>query len=151
MSKSLKIELDVFMYESIDELKSSKAIDDLVDKVNVILKTKEKKANRNIVFKACKNAVSLLSSKKKEISPNVLTVYVPLNALESLLDTVVPNVSSDEDLSESDVTVYDIQTDSDSQPSSSSSPPSTPSSSSSSSSIFLVLLVLSLFQCAMKH
>ena len=128
MGKSLKIELDVTMYESIVELQNSKAIDYLVDKVYIFLNTKEKTANRNVIVKACKSAVSLLSSKKKETSPNILFVYVPVNCLESLLDTVVPNVSSDDDVS--DVTIDDSHIDSDSQPSSSHSTPSRPSSSS---------------------
>jgi len=67
MSKSWKVELDVHMYESISELKSSNAINDLVNKVNVFLKTKDKTTSRNIIVKACKNAVSLLSSKKKKL------------------------------------------------------------------------------------
>lgn len=61
MGKSLKIELDVTMYESIVELKTSNTIDYLVDKVYFFLNRKEKTANRNVLDKACKSAVSLLS------------------------------------------------------------------------------------------
>jgi len=61
MGKSLKIELDVTMYESIVELKTSNTIDYLVDKVYIFLNRKEKTANRNVLDKACKSAVSLLS------------------------------------------------------------------------------------------
>ncbi len=43
MSKSLKIEIDVSMYELVEELKSLQAIDDVVNKVNNVLKIKEKK------------------------------------------------------------------------------------------------------------
>lgn len=65
MNKSLKIEIDVSMYESIAEMKMLPAIDDVVNRVNLDLKRKEKTVNRNVIVKACKNAVSLLSSKKK--------------------------------------------------------------------------------------
>ena len=133
MSKSWKVELDVHMYESISELKSSNAINDLVNKVNVFLKTKDKTTSRNIIVKACKNAVSLLSSKKKETSLSLLTVYLPSNSLESLLDTVVSNASSDDDVSRSDVTLNDSHIDSYNPPSSSSTPSKQSSSSFSSS------------------
>ena len=49
------------MYESIVELKTSNTIDYLVDKVYIFLNRKEKTANRNVLDKACKSAVSLLS------------------------------------------------------------------------------------------
>ncbi|CAF1376509.1 unnamed protein product, partial [Rotaria sordida] len=136
------------MCGSIAELKSLHAIDNVVNKVNTILKRKEKKANKNLIVKACKNAVSLLWSKKKEISPTVLSIYLPLNALESIQDTVVPNVSSNEEVSESSANDDSIHNDSDSQllssssssrsffsPSRSSTPSSPLSSSSSSFSI----------------
>ncbi|CAF3820411.1 unnamed protein product [Rotaria sp. Silwood1] len=100
------------MYESMAELKSSHAIDNVVNKVNTILKRKEKKANKNVIVKACKNAVSLLWSKKKEISPTVLTIYLPSNGLESIQDIVVPNASSDEEVSESRVVDDSIHNDS---------------------------------------
>ena len=133
MSKSLKIEIDVSVYESVIELKGFRAIDDLVNKVNLVLRREEKTVDRNVIVKACKNAVSLLSSKKKDIAPTVLKVYLPSNSLESIQDTVVPNASSDEEISENDVSGDQSQDDSDNQPStSSSSPPSSPSSSSSS-------------------
>ena len=68
MGKSLKIELDVTMYESIVELQNSNAIDYLVDKVYIFFNTKEKTANRNVIVKACKSAICLLSSKKRNIA-----------------------------------------------------------------------------------
>lgn len=42
MSKALKIEIDVSMYESIAELKSSGTVADIVSKINHILKKKDK-------------------------------------------------------------------------------------------------------------
>ncbi|CAF4416023.1 unnamed protein product [Rotaria sp. Silwood2] len=102
-NKSLKIDVDVSMYESIDELKDSPAIDNIMSKVVDILKKKGQKASNCSLLKYCKNAVSLLWSKKKETSPNLLIVYLPLKVLEYIQDTVVPNVSSDEEVSESGV------------------------------------------------
>ncbi|CAF4915203.1 unnamed protein product, partial [Rotaria sp. Silwood1] len=61
------------------------------------------KARDSAIIKACKNAVSLLLSKKKGVSPTFLSVYLPLNIIESSDDTVVPSVSSDEDLLETSV------------------------------------------------
>ncbi|CAF3851054.1 unnamed protein product [Rotaria sp. Silwood1] len=133
------------MYESMAELKSSHAIDNVVNKVNTILKRKEKKANKNVIVKACKNAVSLLWSKKKEISPTVLTIYLPSNGLESIQDIVVPNASSDEEVSESRVVDDSIHNDSYSQLLSSSSSPSF--FTSPSSSIFSFSSSISFSMC----
>ena len=62
-----------------------------------------------------------------------MTVYLPSNSLESLLDTVVSNASSDDDVSRSDVTLNDSHIDSYNPPSSSSTPSKQSSSSFSSS------------------
>ncbi len=85
-------------------------------KVNDILENRGEKANSSSIVKACKNAISLLSSKKKQISPTLLTIYLPSKVVESVQDTVAPNGSSDEDISETS-----IDNDLDSQSSSSSS------------------------------
>ncbi|CAF4114280.1 unnamed protein product [Rotaria sordida] len=69
-NKSLKIEINVSMYESIDELKDSPAIDNIMSKVVDILKKKGQKASNG----------------------SLLKYY-----------TVVPNASSDEEVSETSV------------------------------------------------
>ncbi len=91
-------------------------IDNFLKKVNDILENRGEKANSSSIVKACKNAISLLSSKKKQISPTLFTIYLPSKVVESVQDTVVPNASSDEDISETS-----IDNDLDSQSSSSSS------------------------------
>ena len=100
MSKSLKLEIDVSMCESIDALKDLRVIDNIVNEVNNILEKNGQKTSNNSIIKSCKNAVSLLSSKKKQTSPNLLVIYWPKNVVESIQDTVVPNVSSDDEVSE---------------------------------------------------
>ena len=133
MGKSLKIEIDVFAYESVEELKSCQAIDDLLNKVKSVLKRKEKTASNSSIAKACKNAVSLLWSKKRETSPSILIVYLPSNAVESIQDTIVPNASSDEEALEQGISDDNLDRTSDDQASSTSSSSLCTSSSSSSS------------------
>ncbi|CAF5096664.1 unnamed protein product, partial [Rotaria sp. Silwood1] len=103
MNKSLKIEIDVSMYESIDALKDPSVIDKIVGEINEILQKKGQRANNSSIVKSYKNAVSLLRWKKKQISPGLLTIYLPTNVLEFIQDTVVPNASSDEDVLETSV------------------------------------------------
>jgi hypothetical protein len=99
MKKTLKIDVDVSMYACVEILKDSQVIDEISTKVDHILEKKGEKARVSSIAKASKNAVSLLLSKKKGILPTFLSVYLPINVVESLADTVVPTVSSDDDLS----------------------------------------------------
>ena len=99
MKKSMKIDVDVSMYRSVDTLKDSRVMNEILTKVTDILKKQGQKARVSAVEKASKNAVSLLSSKKKGKVPTSLSVYLPMNVVEPLCDTLVPNISSDEDLS----------------------------------------------------
>lgn len=99
MKKTLKVDIDVSMYASIETLKDYRVIDEISRKVNDVLEKKGHKARGSSIIKASKNAVSLLSSKKKGIVPTFLSVYLPMSVIESFCDTVVPTVSSDEDTS----------------------------------------------------
>ncbi|CAF1571574.1 unnamed protein product, partial [Adineta steineri] len=113
MKGALKIDVDVSMYVSVESLKDSRVINEISKKVIDILKEKGQKARLSAVEKASKNAVSLLLSKKKGKTASLLFVYLPLNVLESLRDTVVPTVSSDEDSSTRSVSEDDdIESDS---------------------------------------
>ncbi len=117
MKKKLKIDLDVSVYPSIDILKDSRVIDEISKQVNNILEKKGQKARASSIIKASKNAVSLLLSKKKSNVPTFLSVYLPMNVIESSDDTVVPTLVSDEDVSETSVGEDDdsINNDSNSQ------------------------------------
>ncbi|CAF3894026.1 unnamed protein product, partial [Rotaria sp. Silwood1] len=101
--KTVKIVVDVSMYPSIEVLKEPRVSDQISKQVYNILEKNRQKARDSAIIKACKNAVSLLLSKKKGVSPTFLSVYLPLNIIESSDDTVVPSVSSDEDLLETSV------------------------------------------------
>ncbi|CAF3879296.1 unnamed protein product [Rotaria sp. Silwood1] len=101
--KTVKIVVDVSMYPSIEVLKEPRVFDQISKQVYNILEKNRQKARDSAIIKACKNAVSLLLSKKKGVSPTFLSVYLPLNIIESSDDTVVPSVSSDEDLLETSV------------------------------------------------
>ena len=111
------------MYPSIDTLKDSKVIVEISKKINDILEVEGQAAPASSLIKASKNAVSLFLSKKKGTPPALLSVYVPKNVISSCDDTVVPTVSSDEDVSETSLGEEDdsINTDSSCQFSSCSS------------------------------
>ncbi|CAF2158073.1 unnamed protein product [Rotaria magnacalcarata] len=111
------------MYASKEILKDCRVIDEISKKVIDVLEKKGQKARGSSVIKASKNAVSLLLSKKKEIVPTFLSVYLPMSTIESIGDTVVPTVSSDDDTSVTSVSEDDNINNSDcnSQRSSSSS------------------------------
>jgi len=99
MKKTLKIDVDVSMYASVEALKASCVMNEISRKVTEVLEKKGQKAGTSSVVKASKNAISLLLSKKKASVPLFLSVYLPMNAVELVSDTVVPTVSSDEDTS----------------------------------------------------
>ncbi|CAF1482041.1 unnamed protein product [Rotaria sordida] len=103
MKKTVKIVVDVSMYPSVELLSEPRVIDHISKQVYDILEKKRQKARDSAIIKACKNAVSLLLSKKKGIPPTILSVYLPMNIIESSDDTVVPSVSSDEDILETGV------------------------------------------------
>jgi hypothetical protein len=107
MKKTLRIDVDVSMYASVEILKNSRVIDEISTKVNHILEKKGRKARVSSIAKASKNAVSLLLSKKKGMIPTFLSVYLPINVVESSADTVVPTVSSDNDISETSISEDD--------------------------------------------
>ncbi|CAF4985369.1 unnamed protein product, partial [Rotaria socialis] len=74
---------------------------------------KGQKARLSAVEKASKNAVSLLLTKKKGETATSLSVSIPENVVESLCDTVVRTVSSDDDSSTRNVSEDDgIESDS---------------------------------------
>ena len=64
-----------------------------------ILEKQGEKALVRSVVKAIKNGVSLLLSKRKRTAPAFLCVYLPMNVAESICDTRVPTVPSDDDTS----------------------------------------------------
>ncbi|CAF1471071.1 unnamed protein product, partial [Adineta ricciae] len=99
MKGTLKINVDVSMYTSVELLKDLRVINEISKKVIDILQEKGQEARSSVIDKASKNAVSLLLSKKKGKVGSVLSVYLPTNTIEPLHDTVVPTVSSDEDSS----------------------------------------------------
>ncbi|CAF4550230.1 unnamed protein product, partial [Rotaria socialis] len=113
MKSALKIDVDVSMNASVESLKDSSVINEISKKVIDILKEKGHKARLSAVEKASKNAVSLLLTKKNGKAPTFLSVYIPANVVESLCDTVVPTVSSDDDSSTRSVSEDDgIESDS---------------------------------------
>ncbi|CAF4485339.1 unnamed protein product, partial [Rotaria magnacalcarata] len=113
MKSALKIDVDVSMNASVESLKDSRVINEISKKVIDILKEKGQKARFSAVEKASKNAVSLLLTKKKGKTATFLSVYIPTNVVESLCDTVVPTVSSDDDSSARSVSEDDgIESDS---------------------------------------
>ncbi|CAF1523529.1 unnamed protein product, partial [Rotaria sordida] len=113
MKKTVKIVVDVSMFPSAELLNEPRVIDHISKQVYDILEKKRQKARDSAIIKACKNAVSLLLSKKKGIPPTILSVYLPMNIIESSDDTIVPNVSSDEDILETGVGEDDDSTQSD--------------------------------------
>ncbi|CAF3937203.1 unnamed protein product [Rotaria sp. Silwood1] len=115
MKKTLKIDVDVSMYASLEILKESRVIEEISNKVHGLLKQKGQTARFSSITKASKNAVSLWLSKKKGIKPTSLSIYLPMNIVESLCDTVVPNLSSDEDNSPINITENDSNISEDSQ------------------------------------
>ena len=125
MKKTLKIDVDVTAYPSIEILKDSRVIEEISKKVSDILGKRGEKARTSSIIKASKNAVSLLLSKKKGIAPTFLSVYLPINVVESSDDKVVRIVLSDEHVSETSVSEDDdsINNDSNNQLSSSNSQP----------------------------
>ena len=125
MKKTLKIDIDVSMYESIEILKNFQVKQQILSEVNNILKKKGQKSSAVSIEKAIRNAVSLLLSRKKEKVPTILSIYLPINSIEHVSDTIVPSISSDEDLSTSNITDNDD---------SNNSPARSPTSSLSSNS-----------------
>ncbi|CAF1547609.1 unnamed protein product [Adineta ricciae] len=102
MKNALKIGVDVSTYASLESLKDPGVIGEISKKVIDILEKKGQTARLSAVEKASINAVSLLLSKKKPRTSTFLSVYLTTNVLESLCDTVVPTVSSDDNGIESD-------------------------------------------------
>jgi hypothetical protein len=65
MSKLLNIEINVSVYGSIDALKDSRVIDNIVDKVRDIFEKKRQVSNGSII-KASKNAILFFGLKKNK-------------------------------------------------------------------------------------
>ena len=111
MKNTFRIEIDVSMYESVEAMQDARVIEDVVNQVKCILQKEGYRASCGLMMKASKNAVSLLLSRKKKIPPTILIIYIPMNTLESILDNLVPNSSSDDDLSDTNLAVDDDRTD----------------------------------------
>ncbi len=54
-------------------------------------------------MKASKNAISLLLFNTKELTKPFLSVYLPMNVVESFADTILSTVLSDDDVSETSI------------------------------------------------
>lgn len=119
MNKSFKIEIDVSMYNSIHMLKDPPTMDIIVNKVHSVLEERGQKASNSSITKACKNAISLLWSKRKHKRPTILAVYLPINMLQLMQDTFVPTTSSGEEAVENSIDNDSIRYDTDTQSSSS--------------------------------
>ena len=103
MKNTLKIDVDLSLYVSVDILKDSRAAGEIATTVNNILESKGQKARVSSIVKASRNAISLLLSKKKKAIPKFLSVYLPMNVIESLCDTVVPNVPCNQGVVETSI------------------------------------------------
>ena len=103
MKNMLKIDVDLSLYVSVDILKDSRAAGEIATTLNNILESKGQKARVSSIVKASRNAISLFLSKKKKAIPKFLSVYLPMNVMESLCDTVVPNVPCDQDVVEASI------------------------------------------------
>ncbi|CAF1539235.1 unnamed protein product [Adineta ricciae] len=116
MQKTLKIDVDVSMHGSFEALKDFQVKQQILSEVNNVLKEKGQKSSAVSIDRAIRNAISLLSTRKKEKTPSILSVYLPTNSIEQSSDTVVPNISSDDDVSTanaSDTVVPNISSDDD--------------------------------------
>ena len=109
MSKqNLRVQIDVSMYESVDMLKDPMKIDSISRKVRCAVKDEGYVASSSSAIKASSNAVSLLLSRKKQLPPSTLSVYIPMSVLKPIRDNVVPTTSSgDDDASESNSSAGD--------------------------------------------
>ena len=103
MKNTLKIDVDLSLYVSVDILKDSRAADEIATTVNNILESKGQKARDSSIAKASRTVISLLLSKKKKVIHKFLSVYLPMNVIESLCDTVVLNVPCDEGIVETSI------------------------------------------------
>ena len=99
MKRALKVDVDVSMYASDESMRDSRVVNEISKNVIDILEEKGQKARLSVVEKASRNAVSLLLSKKKGKVASFLSVYLPTNVVESICDTVVLTISSDEESS----------------------------------------------------
>ena len=115
MSKTLKLEIDMSIYSSLDALKHTDVVDETSRKVNDVLREKDKQASASSIMKASKNALSLLLHRKKQTIPPVLPIYLPMNLVQCVSDTVVPTVSSDEDMPQPSEEEHDNSSDSNSE------------------------------------
>ena len=98
MKQSIRVDIDLSQYGSIEVLKESSIVDIVVNDVLKNLQFKGYQANRSIVLKSTKNAISLLLSRKKS-SFCSLPIYIPIAAAQVISDNVVPSASSDDDVS----------------------------------------------------
>ncbi|CAF4556444.1 unnamed protein product [Rotaria socialis] len=101
--ENIKIDVDVSLYLSIERFKDSRVIDEISKKVKDILEKQGRTTRTSSIIKASKNIDSLLLSKRKGTVLTFLSVYLSVNVAESLNDTVVPTVSSDENALETSV------------------------------------------------
>lgn len=96
MDKCIKIQIDVSAYESVEVLKEVRAITEIT---NIFISDLEKNGYRakfGSIFKATKNAVSLLLSRKKRVPLSMLTIYAPKNSLEIVDENVITAPSSND-------------------------------------------------------
>ena len=91
-NKTLKIDVDVSMFTSIEALVDPRSIDHISAAVVKALEKKRQCATNSAIVKASKNAV-FLQSKRKRAAVTFVTVYLPLRSIEPMCDNVVPSVS----------------------------------------------------------
>ncbi|CAF0854002.1 unnamed protein product [Adineta steineri] len=91
------------MHGCVELLKEVQVKQQILSEVNNILKKKGQTSSIVSIDKAIRNAISLLSSRKKEKALTILSIYLPMNSIEHVSDTVVPSISSDEDLSSTNI------------------------------------------------
>ena len=115
MSKTLKLEIVMSIYSFLDALKHTDVVDEISRKVNDVLREKDKQASASSIIKASKNSLSLLLHRKKQTIPPVLPIYLPMNLVQCVSDTVVPTVSSDEDMPQPSEEEHDNSSDSNSE------------------------------------
>ncbi|CAF4221972.1 unnamed protein product [Rotaria magnacalcarata] len=94
----MKIVIDISDYACVETLKELPIIDEISKQVAVILEKQNQRARESFVIKACKNSVSLLLSKKKDVRPKFLSIYLPINSIESTDDSTISTVSSDKNV-----------------------------------------------------
>ena len=94
--KSLKIDIDVSMYRSGEMKADIQTIDCISSALTDRLQEKGQRASASAIRNASKNAIFLFSKKKRAFASS-LTVYLPIHAVESTCDNLVPINPHDQD------------------------------------------------------